>query len=206
MVGLLILSMCVSACGFFQNAKEQSAQEKNPASVTEQSKTEKDVAQQKEVVENEKFVFDAQGNALKQGERVVIKKSAFLVKVYDAEKKLIFNAPCALGKNAGQKEKEGDMKTPNGTFKIEEIIDSSWWTHDFGDGKGEIKDAYGPWFIYLNTMELSKGKWDGIGIHGTHDPASIGTLASEGCIRLKNEDVQKLKKLVRVGVPVTIEE
>ncbi len=199
LVGLLILSMCVSACSFFQNEKEQSEQEKTSVSVTEPAKPE-------EVVLKSEEVFDAKGNALKQGESVVIKKSAFLVKVYDAEKRVLLSVPCALGKNPGQKEKEGDMKTPNGTFKVEEIIDSSWWTHDFGDGKGEIKDAYGPWFIYLNTMELSKGKWDGIGIHGTHDPASIGTLASEGCIRLKNEDIVKLKKLVRVGMPVKIEE
>jgi lipoprotein-anchoring transpeptidase ErfK/SrfK len=47
-------------------------------------------------------------------------------------------------------------------------------------------------------------KWTGIGIHGTHNPASIGTLATEGCIRLKNEDLQELRRLVDVGTPVRI--
>lgn len=87
------------------------------------------------------------------------------------------------------------MKTPDGTFVIDEIIDASSWTHDFKDGKGEIAGAYGPWFLSLDTYNLSQGAWGGIGIHGTHDPASIGTLASEGCIRLRNQDIEALKNL-----------
>lgn len=98
------------------------------------------------------------------------------------------------------------MKTPVGVFYIDEIIDASSWTHDFGDGKGEIPGAYGPWFISLDTNNLSKGQWGGIGIHGTHDPDSIGKRVSEGCIRLKNDDVTTLKKLAYVGMKVVIEE
>ena len=112
----------------------------------------------------------------------------------------------ALGKNAGQKTVSGDMKTPDGTFEVDEIDNASAWTHDFKDGKGEIKGAYGPWFLSLNTDKLSGGKWGGIGIHGTHDPNSIGTRASEGCIRLQNENLLKLKSVVKVGTKVTIEE
>ncbi len=98
------------------------------------------------------------------------------------------------------------MKTPDGTFVVDEILDASYWTHDFKDGKGEIKGAYGPWFISLDTTNLSKGAWGGIGIHGTHDPAFIGTRASEGCIRLNNADIEQLKKFAKVGMKVVIEE
>ncbi len=136
---------------------------------------------------------------------VLIKKSAFTLYLMD-NGKLVKSYGVAIAKNPGQKEKRGDMKTPTGTFRVDEILDASAWTHDFGDGKGEIKGAYGPWFISLDTMDLSKGQWDGIGIHGTHDPASIGTRASEGCIRLRNEDVDELKQFVQVGTMVTIEE
>lgn len=135
-----------------------------------------------------------------------IKKSDFKLYYYDKDGKLAFTAGCALGLNPGQKEKEGDMKTPTGTFYVDEILDASYWTHDFGDGKGVIEGAYGPWFISINTDEMSKGKWGGIGIHGTHDPASIGTRASEGCIRLENSQIDALKKLVSVGTKVVIEE
>lgn len=119
----------------------------------------------------------------------------------------------AVAKNPGDKQMTGDNRTPTSwgsavaipaqyvgaaagvpsaevPFVVEEICDASYWTHDFGDGKGQIAGAYGPWFISLDTG------WIGIGIHGTHDPASIGTMASEGCIRLRDQDVAELKQLI----------
>lgn len=108
--------------------------------------------------------------------------------------------PVAVGKNPGQKQRAGDMTTPTGNFTIEAIKNASWWTHDFKDGKGEIEGAYGPWFLALKTG------WKGIGIHGTHNPSSIGTRATEGCIRMHNRDIEELKGKVRIGTRVTIQE
>ncbi|WP_127578871.1 L,D-transpeptidase [Paenibacillus koleovorans] len=42
------------------------------------------------------------------------------------------------------------------------------------------------------------------GIHGTNNPASIGHIVSHGCIRMYNEDVLALSKLVPIGTRVTI--
>ncbi len=112
---------------------------------------------------------------------------------------MIAEYPVALGKNLGNKKKAGDNKTPEGSFEVQQIQDAAAWTHDFRDGKGEIKGAYGSHFIRLLTPP-----YKGIGIHGTHDPSSIGSRASEGCIRLKNEDLLELVKMVYVGMPVTI--
>ena len=137
---------------------------------------------------------------------ILIKKSDFKLYAVDAKGNIVAAYGCALGLNPGQKEKSGDMKTPDGVFPIDEILDSSYWTHDFNDGKGEISGAYGPWFISLDTTELSGGRWSGIGIHGTHAPKSIGTRASEGCVRLNNADIVKLKQFARVGMKVVIEE
>jgi len=39
----------------------------------------------------------------------------------------------------------------------------------------------------------------GFGIHGTDDPKSIGHARSHGCIRLRNQDVERLFALVRGG-------
>ncbi|HYK89005.1 MAG TPA: L,D-transpeptidase [Acidobacteriota bacterium] len=39
----------------------------------------------------------------------------------------------------------------------------------------------------------------GFGIHGTNSPGSIGRKASHGCIRMRNQDVEELFELVRVG-------
>ena len=43
---------------------------------------------------------------------------------------------------------------------------------------------------------------DEIAIHGTNRPASIGTAASYGCIRMSNADVADLFERVRVGTRV----
>jgi len=50
-------------------------------------------------------------------------------------------------------------------------------------------------------MGLSK---PGYGIHGTNKPSSIGQQVSLGCIRMFNEDVLELAKMVPVGTRVTI--
>ena len=52
-------------------------------------------------------------------------------------------------------------------------------------------------------MQLSI-PWGTYGIHGTNNPASIGTRASHGCIRMYNRDVVELYRLVPVGTPVTV--
>ena len=44
----------------------------------------------------------------------------------------------------------------------------------------------------------------GYGIHGTNNPASIGTAASNGCIRMYNEDVEKLFSITNTGTVVRI--
>ena len=139
------------------------------------------------------------------GTSILIKKSEFRLYLL-VDGNVVNSWPVALGKNAGQKRVSGDMKTPDGTFPIDEVLDSSYWMHDFHDGKGEIEGAYGPYFISLDTSDLSGGAWDGIGIHGTHDPTSIGTCASEGCIRMHNSNLLALKKQITVGTQVTIEE
>jgi len=54
----------------------------------------------------------------------------------------------------------------------------------------------------LGTRRLDLG--DGYGIHGTDEPQSIGHSVSHGCVRLLNEDVEKLYPMVAVGTPVYI--
>ncbi len=45
---------------------------------------------------------------------------------------------------------------------------------------------------------------DGYGIHGTDAPTSIGRGASHGCVRVRNEDIETLFRIVPVGTPVYI--
>jgi len=129
---------------------------------------------------------------------MIISKETMTLSVYDYQGSILNIFSIACGKNVGDKEKSGDLKTPEGIFPIVDIQDASKWTHDFGDGNGEIDGAYGSHFIRLST------NFKGIGIHGTHDNTSLGKRVTEGCIRLKNEDLLELVEYVSIGMPVVI--
>lgn len=131
---------------------------------------------------------------------IVISKQDLRLVMFDAKGTVLKDCGISCAKTVGAKQKRGDHKTPEGVFKINELLRSDYLTHDFGDGKGPVKGAYGPWFLRLDVP----GGIRDIGIHGTHKPESIGTRDTEGCIRLLNENIVELKNLVKVGVPVII--
>ena len=43
-----------------------------------------------------------------------------------------------------------------------------------------------------------------IGIHGTNDPASIGHDVSHGCIRVPNQVMEELNRILPLGTPVVV--
>ncbi|HUG40274.1 MAG TPA: L,D-transpeptidase [Longimicrobiales bacterium] len=77
------------------------------------------------------------------------------------------------------------------------IFDGQIFVPPIGSPQRMIPNALGP-------IKLSLG--DGYLIHGTHryNRESIGSAASHGCIRMRNEDVEALADLVDVGTPVYI--
>ncbi|MEG2067814.1 MAG: L,D-transpeptidase [Tannerellaceae bacterium] len=130
---------------------------------------------------------------------ILISKQEMRLRLIDYKGNELFSAPVAVGMNAGNKQKIGDMCTPEGVFQVVDIQHASDWEHDFDDGKGKVKGAYGDYFIRL---EVPGHK--GIGIHGTHFPESIGTRASEGCIRMNNEELNRLVALIYPPLTVVI--
>jgi lipoprotein-anchoring transpeptidase ErfK/SrfK len=46
--------------------------------------------------------------------------------------------------------------------------------------------------------------WSEYRIHGTNAPSSIGSAASSGCIRMRNQDVKDLFERVHIGAPVQV--
>ena len=158
-----------------------------------------------EAVEDDELFGEGSGDIALDGDpndahHIVISKESLTLNLYDSKGGLIYSFPVAVGKEPGNKVAKGDNRTPEGEFEVQDVQDASSWGHDFKDGKGRIEGAYGNWFIRLKTPPHT-----GIGIHGTHDPASIGTRATEGCVRLNNADLDKLKPLVKIGMKVTIE-
>lgn len=139
---------------------------------------------------------------------IVISKHDLTLTVYDlgamGDTIMVAQFPCCMGKNKGNKQKRGDMRTPESPtgkpFKITMIQDASTWRHNFHDGRGNIK-AYGHWFLRLETPGHR-----GIGIHGsTNNEHTVPGRASEGCIRLLDKDIITLKEhFAYVGMPVTV--
>lgn len=127
---------------------------------------------------------------------IVISKKDFYLYVYEAQGAdtvMLARYDCCLSMRKGNKQRPGDMKTPASTmarpFTISQMQPSSSWSHDFRDGRGNIP-SYGAWFLRLRTPGHN-----GIGIHGsTNNRESVPGRASEGCIRLLDEDIIDLKQ------------
>ncbi len=125
---------------------------------------------------------------VKDSSVVIISKQEMILYHYNYKGDLLQKSAIACGSNFGNKTSAGDYKTPEGIFHIGAVIDASAWSHDFkNDSLGEIKGAYGPYFINLNVPGQK-----GIGIHGTHDSKSIGKRVTEGCIRMQNRQLVEL--------------
>lgn len=99
--------------------------------------------------------------------------------------------PIATGMDTGP--------TPRGTFVVANKLKNPWYTPD--DKPAEAPGPDNP----LGTRWIGINK-PSYGIHGTRDPGSIGTRASEGCVRMFNSHVEELYERVEVGTTVTIKE
>jgi hypothetical protein len=95
--------------------------------------------------------------------------------------------------------------TPAGRYDISnKAVDPDWHVPDedwAGDKRGEV--------IPPGPDNPIKSRWlgieDGVGIHGTDEPESIGSRASRGCIRMFISDVEELYEKVPVETPVYID-
>ncbi|MCM1163337.1 MAG: L,D-transpeptidase [Muribaculaceae bacterium] len=94
----------------------------------------------------------------------------------------------------GQKHRADDWRTPEGTFRIHGVYNSTDWTYKDTNDK-----CYGPFFISL----ITPGFW-GIGIHGTNSPSSVPGRRSHGCMRMHNEDIVRVRRMVDKDSRVTV--
>ncbi|QHW31412.1 LysM peptidoglycan-binding domain-containing protein [Paenibacillus rhizovicinus] len=90
--------------------------------------------------------------------------------------------------------------TPTGSFEIMTKIENPWYSAK-GIPGGDPKNPLGSRWLGLSVPNTQGMKY---GIHGTNAPASIGTNASAGCIRMRNEDAEWLFAEVPTGTKVTI--
>jgi hypothetical protein len=123
---------------------------------------------------------------------ILVSKRDHRLRALDYDSGLLLNVPAATGRNPGNKKRYGDKKTPEGIFSIYAIHDASGWDYDFHDGKGTVKGCYGKYFVRFR-------EYYHIGIHGTHLPETVGSRATEACIRLCNEDIERIVPMISVS-------
>jgi lipoprotein-anchoring transpeptidase ErfK/SrfK len=121
----------------------------------------------------------------------------------------------------------GSEKTPLGLHRIKDKIGGSMPINMVMVGREPVgllddcinegielpDDVITSRIMWLEGMEPGKNKGGYVDtynryiyIHGTSDENKIGTPASIGCIRMLNEDVIELYRLVKIGTEVLIEE
>jgi lipoprotein-anchoring transpeptidase ErfK/SrfK len=95
--------------------------------------------------------------------------------------------------------------TPTGLFSITNKAVNPVWTAPDSPWAGAYRNETVAGGSAENPL---KARWmgivNGVGIHGTGIPGSIGTAASHGCIRMTVPDVIDLYPRVPVGTPVLI--
>ena len=91
----------------------------------------------------------------------------------------------------------GSTPTPTGNY--------------FVDGTVQVPDPSGPYGAYqmsvaaFSDVHYSFGGGVGqIALHGTNNPALLGTPASNGCVRMTNDDITLLANTAPPGTPVQI--
>lgn len=139
---------------------------------------------------------------IKSNYRLYLYEDTRLLKTY----KVVFG-----NNNLGDKRMEGDRETPDGTFYIvDKHYDSRWSRFMLLDypNKESIER-----FNYLKAHRLipQNAKIGGnIGIHGCRPGVQLGIDLrvnwTDGCIGMKNEDVDELYNIVKVGTPVVIKQ
>lgn len=109
--------------------------------------------------------------------------------------KFVAEYACATGENQGNKKASGDSRTPEGIYFITRI---------FNDNKVTIFGKRAFHLDYPNIFDKAAGRGgDGIYIHGTNK--KLTPNSTNGCITLKNNDLDELVKFMDMAVtPVVV--
>lgn len=120
--------------------------------------------------------------------RVEVSLGAHRIVVWDGSR-VVMRRPVAVGRPVSP--------TPSGTYFIVGLLQQP-----------NPHGPYGPYAFGLSAFSnvlFSFGGGPGqIGLHGTDDPASLGTGVSHGCIRISNAGIRRLASLLPLGTPVRI--
>jgi len=112
---------------------------------------------------------------------------------------------------------QGEVSIVIDTFRRKLLVLSDGKLHaqfPIAIGKAETPSPVGNWKIINKAINWGNGfgtRWMGLnvpwgtyGIHGTNKPWSIGSMASKGCFRMWNKDVETIFPWIKTGTEVTV--
>ncbi len=86
-----------------------------------------------------------------------------------------------------------ENKTPVGTFVVSsKVIHPAWTRAGRSIPFGHPDNPLGTHWLGLSPSAGTESTLSGYGIHGTWVPDSIGSAASEGCVRMLNDQIREL--------------
>jgi hypothetical protein len=118
--------------------------------------------------------------------RLVVDTQSLTAILY-RDRRAVFQARVGVGTDAAP--------TPTGEFYVRNRLSSF------------RSPFYGPLAFGTSARSAVLTDWPGggfVGIHGTNRPDLIPGRVSHGCIRLRNDDIVELARLMPVGTPLTI--
>ena len=157
---------------------------------------------------------------------IKISVSKQLMSLYDEDGALLHEYPVSTSKN-GTGCQNGSEKTPLGLHRIADKLGGAMPVNEVFIGRipqGNLEeciergvdlpdDVIMSRIMWLEGMEPGRNKGGYVDtyqryiyIHGTNHEDQIGTPTSIGCIRMRNQDVVDLFRLLEVGSEVLIEE
>lgn len=95
-------------------------------------------------------------------------------------------------------------ETRPGAYTVGEKREEPMW---FRPGKqpvpyGDPQNPLGTrWIAWMNPDGTSSG----LGFHGTKDPGSVGQDLSQGCVRMRQQDVEELFEILPRGASITVQ-
>lgn len=141
---------------------------------------------------------------IRDGQIIKIPNGPFNVRIYKSQFRLdlylqdtfVRSYPVGLGADNG---------TPEGTWQVDNrLTNPTYYPPASSQHKRIIrpddpKNPLGEYWIGLKGLTGQAAGQEGFGIHGTIEPDSIGKAASAGCVRMRNEDVEYVYKLLMPG-------
>ncbi len=131
--------------------------------------------------------------------------SLYLYQNNNSNPKLLKKYKILTGKFTGNKQVQGDKKTPEGVYFFQQFHSSQELLKKYGD-YGKIYGAGAFTMNYPNTMDLRAGKTGGgIWLHSTDDDNRISLgLDSKGCVVAINSDLKEMSQYIDLGNTATI--